>query len=71
MKCQAKPSIMITSLYTGIGGHSDQGHAWYDVCHVTGIWLLGNCVMATQFPRKNHRSNNATRPYFLGYIVVV
>ena len=33
------------------------------------ILSLGNCVAATQFPRKYSRSNYATRPYFLGNFV--
>ena len=35
------------------------------------ILSLGNCVAATQFPRKYCRSNYATRPYFLGNIAAI
>ena len=35
------------------------------------ILPLGNCVAATQFPKKYCRSNYATRSYFLGNIAAI
>ena len=55
----------------GWGAYTQEGVYSWDTTVSQEIWSLGNCVAAIQFPGKNRRSNYSTRPYFLGYIVVV
>ena len=47
------------------------GQAKFLVSGITGNLVARNCVAATQFPMKNHRSNYSMGPHFLGNIVVV